>query len=100
MKEPQKIIIEPLDPTRHRRAEFDCGVLALNVYLQRNARREMEMEGALVACIVPVLENDRGCIAGFFHTLGNYGSKSKPTGYFDKRLGTFQKLSRHSPWTY
>ncbi len=64
MSEPQKFIFEPLDPVRHRREEFDCGVTVLNVYLQRNARREME--AGLAVCFVAVPDNDRGCIAGFF----------------------------------
>ena len=33
--------IELLDPARHRREEFDCGVAALNKYLKTQARKDM-----------------------------------------------------------
>lgn len=60
----QHFIIEPLEPTKHRREEFDCGVPALNDFLKNRARKEMA--GGLSACFVIVPEADAGCIAGFY----------------------------------
>ncbi len=57
-------LIEPLDPAKHRREEFDCGVEALNDYLKTRARKEMETRVA--ACFVAVPEADTGCIAGYY----------------------------------
>jgi len=39
-----KFIIEPLDPAKHRREDFDCRVTELNAYLQRNARNHLDLE--------------------------------------------------------
>lgn len=64
MSDPQKFFIEPLDPSKHRREEFDCGVDALSDYLKKRARKEME-EG-LAVCFVAVPERDPGCVAGFY----------------------------------
>jgi GNAT superfamily N-acetyltransferase len=57
-------IIEPLDPAKHRREGFDCGVDALNDYLKKRARKEMD--AGLAVCFVAVPESDPGCIAGFY----------------------------------
>ena len=57
-------VIEPLDPSKHRREEFDCGVDALNEYLKKRARKEMD--ALLAVCFVAVPESDPGCIAGFY----------------------------------
>ena len=56
--------VEPLDPSRHRREEFDCGVVALNDFLKNRARKEMAAGAS--ACFVIVPEEDSGCIAGFY----------------------------------
>jgi predicted GNAT family N-acyltransferase len=41
-------MIEPLDRSRHDRAGFDCGVAALNTYLQRQATQDVEKHAAVV----------------------------------------------------
>ena len=64
MSHPRKYLIEPLDPLKHRREEFDCGVEALNDYLKKRARKEMD--AGLAVCFVAVPESDPGCIAGFY----------------------------------
>jgi len=61
---PKKFIIEALDPAKHRREGFDCGVPALNDFLRNRARREMAAGAS--ACFVMVPEEDPGCIAGFY----------------------------------
>lgn len=60
----QNFIIEPLDPQKHRREEFDCGVEALNDCLKKRARKEMD--AGLAVCFVAVPQDDPGCIAGFY----------------------------------
>lgn len=60
----QNFIIESLDPQKHRQEEFDCGVEALNDYLKKRARKEMD--AGLAVCFVAVPESDPGCIAGFY----------------------------------
>lgn len=56
--------IELLDPAKHRREEFDCGVEVLNDYLKRRANQEMKAFAA--ACYVIVPDGDPGRIAGFY----------------------------------
>ena len=64
MSDSRKYLIEALDPSKHRREEFDCGVDALDDYLKKRARKEMD--AGLAVCFVAVPENDPGCIAGFY----------------------------------
>jgi GNAT superfamily N-acetyltransferase len=64
MLDSRTYLIEPLDPSKHRREEFDCGVDALNDYLRKRARKEMDAH--LAVCFVAVPESDPGCIAGFY----------------------------------
>ena len=64
MSNSSRYTIEPLDPSKHRREEFDCGMDALNDYLRKRARKEMET--GLAVCFVAVSESDPGCIAGFY----------------------------------
>ncbi len=64
MLEKRKYLIEPLDPSKHRSEEFDCGVDALNDYLKKRARKEMD--ASLAICFVAVPESDPGSIAGFY----------------------------------
>jgi GNAT superfamily N-acetyltransferase len=64
MSDSRKYLIESLDPSKHRREEFDCGVDALDDYLKKRARKEMD--AGLAVCFLAVPENDPGCIAGFY----------------------------------
>jgi GNAT superfamily N-acetyltransferase len=64
MSVPPPFRIEPFNPARHRREEFDCGVAALNAYLKTRARKEME--AGVAVCFVAVPVSDLGCIAGFY----------------------------------
>jgi hypothetical protein len=57
-------IIEPLDPAKHRREEFDCGVPVLNDYLNTRARKEMD--AGVAVCFVAIPENEPGRIAGYY----------------------------------
>lgn len=53
--------IEPLG-TRHDRAAFSCGVPALDIYLQRQARQDTERNLAAVF----ILTSDSKTVAGFY----------------------------------
>ena len=57
-------IVEPLNPAKHRREEFDCGVEALNNFLRLRARKEME--AGTSACFVLVLADEPTVIAGYY----------------------------------
>lgn len=59
--------VELLDRNRHDRAGFDCGVPALNAYLQRQAAQDVEKRAAVV--YVAVIEPP--AIAGYY-TLSQY----------------------------
>lgn len=64
MSNSSQYLIESLNPSKHRREEFDCGVDALNDYLKKRARKEMD--AGLAVCFVAVPESDSGCIVGFY----------------------------------
>lgn len=59
--------IELLDAKRHERESFDCGVLALNTYLQRQAAQDMGKHAA----VVYVALIDAPKIAGYY-TLSQF----------------------------
>ena len=58
-----EFIVEPLGPA-HDRSGFDCGVPALNRYLQRQARQDMDRGAAAAYVLVPV--DNASEIAGFY----------------------------------
>lgn len=53
--------IQPLDPGRHDRAGFDCGVTELNCYLSEQARKEVAAGAA--TCFVATWEESASEIA-------------------------------------
>lgn len=59
-----KFTVEPLDPAKHHREAFDCGVMALNEFLRTRARKEMEAN--MSVCFVMIPQAEPGRIAGFF----------------------------------
>ena len=59
-----QFIVEALDPAKHGREMFDCGVSALNDFLRTRARKEME--AGTSACFVLVPESAAERIAGFY----------------------------------
>lgn len=61
------ITIELLDKSRHNRLEFDCGVPALNAYLQRQAAQDAGKRAAVV--YVAVIQPP--AIAGYY-TLSQF----------------------------
>ena len=64
MSDTREFLAEPLDPTRHERATFDCGVEALNDFLRTRARKEMDSRTS--ACFVMVPKDNLSCIAGYY----------------------------------
>ena len=56
-------LVEPLGP-HHDRQRFDCGVAALDRYLQAQARQEMDRNVAIVYVLVPA--DTRSSIAGYY----------------------------------
>lgn len=56
--------VEPLNPAKHRREEFDCGVDALNDFLRLRARKEMD--AGTSACFVMVPDDNPTVIAGYY----------------------------------
>ena len=80
------IRIELLDRNRHDRASFDCGIPALNSYLQRQAAQDVEKRAAVV--YVAVVEPP--VIVGYY-TLSQYSIEIA-------RLSesTAKKLARYS----
>mgnify|MGYP001274343326 CR=1 FL=1 len=66
MKTPEqpKFIVEPLNPVKHRREAFDCGVETLTMFLRKRANQEARAFAS--ACFVFVPKNDSGRIAGFY----------------------------------
>ena len=72
--------IEPLG-SRHDRAAFSCGVAALDIYIQRQARQDMERNLAAVF----VLTSDGKTIAGFY-TYGEIARKKGVHGFHNQTL--------------
>jgi len=46
VNQPGHFLIELLNPAKHRREEFDCGVAGLNDFLRTQARKELTMKQA------------------------------------------------------
>ena len=64
MNAPRRFLIEPFNPAKHRREDFDCGVAALNDFLKSRARKEMAAGAS--ACFVILPEEAPDCIAGYY----------------------------------
>lgn len=59
----EDFIVELLTPRHHRQA-FDCGVPALNSYLQKQARQDMERRATTAYVLVSTSEPD--AVAGYY----------------------------------
>jgi predicted N-acetyltransferase YhbS len=60
----RRFLIEPLDPAKHERAAFTCGVGVLDDYLRTRARKEMD--AGTSACFVMVPRENTSQIAGYY----------------------------------
>ena len=60
----QGFIIQSLDPGKHDRAGFDCGVAALNDYLTKYVRKQVSAHVA--ACFVACPDNEPTRVAGYY----------------------------------
>jgi GNAT superfamily N-acetyltransferase len=56
--------VYPLDPSRHDREGFDCGVPALNDYLAKRARKDVA--SGVAACFVATEKEGGSRIAGYY----------------------------------
>jgi len=61
---PASLHIQPLDPARHDRAGFDCGVAALNDYLAKTANQDVKRKAA--GCWVALLSAESSEILGYY----------------------------------
>ena len=83
------IRIELLDRNRHDRASFDCGIPALNSYLQRQAAQDVEKRAAVV--YVAVVEPP--AIVGYY-TLSQYSIEmAKLSEITAKKLARYPVVS-------
>lgn len=64
MPEPTSVFTIERLSTAHDRTRFECGVPALNDYIRRQARQDMERAAATVYVLVP--HSDANEIAGFY----------------------------------
>jgi len=83
-------LIEALDATRHRRAEFQCESAELTEFLRTRARKEMQARSS--ACFVLVEETDPGRIVGYYtltQTSIDVGQFPEPLA---KRLPRYPRL--------
>jgi len=58
---PAQIRIEPLDPARHDRQSFDCGVAALDDYLRQQASQDVKRRAAGCWVLVHVDNPEKVC---------------------------------------
>lgn len=82
--------IEPLDPEKHRREYFDCGVEILNDYLKRRANQEMKALAA--ACYVIVPDDDPGRIAGYYTLSATVIELTRLPDSLRKKLPRYDQL--------
>jgi len=83
-------IVEPLDPAKHRREMFDCGVPALNDFLRTRARKEMDAD--ISACFVLVPRENREQIAGFYTLSSASILRTELPEAFLKKLPRYTQL--------
>jgi predicted N-acetyltransferase YhbS len=87
---PQTLHIQALDPARHDRAGFDCGVLELNRYLAEQARKEVAV-GATV-CFVATRELAANKIVGFYTLSAAVIHRSQLPEKWAKKLPSYPEL--------
>ncbi len=96
MPDPAATAIQTLSPSLHDRAGFDCGVEALNRYLQQHAMQDMRRRDA--ACWVIVGLDEPSTILGFY-TLSNVSvmAENLPalTSAQRKKLGPYPNLGAY-----
>lgn len=83
-------IVEPLDPAKHRREEFDCGMSALNDFLRLRARKEMDQGTS--ACFVIVPESDPHVVAGYYTLSAAVILRSELPDAITKKLPKYHEL--------
>lgn len=84
---PRSLRIESFDPSRHDRADFDCGLVRLNDYLKLTARKDRQDE--MTRVYVAVEEGGPGVLGYHAINLGRMNVaelQGRPLGTFPTRL--------------
>ena len=87
---PTQFVIEPLDPAKHRREAFDCGVVALNEFLRTRARKEAD--AGMSACFVAVPRDEPSQIAGFYTLSAAIVQRTDLPDTLTKKLPRYREL--------
>ena len=82
--------IEHLDPTKHRREDFNCESAELTAFLRQRARKEMDARAS--ACFVLVPQSDPGRIAGYYTLSQTSVTVAKLPADLAKRLPRYPEL--------
>jgi ribosomal protein S18 acetylase RimI-like enzyme len=82
--------IEILDPAKHRREEFDCGIESLTTYLRKRARKEMESRTSVCFVLVPL--SDPGHIAGYYTLSATAIELARLPGELSRRLPRYPEV--------
>lgn len=83
-------IVEPLNPAKHRREDFDCGVVALNDFLRARARKEMDAGTSM--CFVMSLEDDPQQIVGYYTLSSATIARSSLPDAIAKKLPRYEEM--------
>ncbi|MEX2580580.1 MAG: GNAT family N-acetyltransferase [Verrucomicrobiales bacterium] len=86
----RRLHIQPLDPARHDRAGFDCGVAELNRYLTEQARKEVAAGAA--TCFVATWKETASEIVGFYTLSAAVIHRSKLPEKWAKKLPCYPEL--------
>jgi len=90
MSDSPQYFIEPLDTARHRREGFACESRELTDFLQKRARKEMEVRTS--ACFVLVAASDSSRIVGYYTLSQTSVSSQKPPAALTKKLPRYSEL--------
>jgi ribosomal protein S18 acetylase RimI-like enzyme len=71
------LLVEELNPKRHRRAEFDCGIEALNRYLKTLATQHRAK--GVATSFVLITPDDPATVLGYYSLSAASLSFSRPT---------------------
>lgn len=85
-----RFIIEPLDPAKHRREAFDCGVAPLNEFLRTRARKEAE--AGMSVCFVAVPRDQASRVAGFYTLSATIIVRTELADALTKKLPRYREL--------
>ena len=88
--DPTRFLIEPLDPAKHRREAFDCGVGPLNEFLRTRARKEAQ--AGMSVCFVAVPRAEPRQVAGFYTLSAAVIVRAELPEALTKKLPRYREL--------